>query len=237
MQKEVNAKAAILTERDELLLMRFVDNDVHFLDRWRAQALLRSSSDAREYVRSLGQVGKLVQSRKLPEVSGAEFWSHVSDRIVQEERAELFLGKRGEQSISHVDATEPWWRLPRIAWSVSGLALASLAYVAVVVTPAELANDRQIASVVEENSGQSTQLVRAGRPELLEERTPHVVQVDWMHSDGRLSILKEPTDRSAIIWVKRRAASGMSRDKTRGLPQLAAQPTPQFTSSATQFDR
>jgi hypothetical protein len=237
MQDDVNSGTANLTEREELLLMRFVDNDVHFLDRWRAQGLLRSNSQARAYVNSLQQVSKVVQSRKLPDISGTEFWAQVSNRITQEERAELFLGKRGAQGAQQLERTESWWRLPRMAWAVSGMALASIAYVAVVVTPARLGTEQQFAVAGEESATQNTQLVRAGRPELLEERTPHIVQVDWMHSDGRLSIQKEPTDRSAIIWVKRRAASGSSLDRTRSLPELAMQPTPQSSSSVPQFDR
>jgi negative regulator of sigma E activity len=228
-QNEIKGKRATLSEKDELLLMRHLDGETYLWERWRAQSLLRQSAAAREFVKGMSAVGALINSKEVPDPSGLEFWARVSNRIAQEERAEIFLGKRATPAVER----RPWFQLPQVAWGLSGsVALASLAYVALVATPASLKTESQMAQSV---SQENVQLVKAGRPEVLEERSPNVVQVDWMRSDGRVSILQEPSERSAIIWVKKRAAGQGVRAQREA--DLAAQPTPRITSAAPSFER
>lgn len=221
----------MLREEDECMLMRFVDGQSGFFERRAAKALIERNSEAASFVNGLRGVSKLVQGSagRLPQV---DLWDRVSQRIKQEEHAALFLGERIKDEPAGIWAH--FMKRLSTPWSVAVSGSLALASVGALVLNIGRTTALPLGAIAanQPSAAENVQTVALhGRPQLLEDdRSPNVVEVDWMRSDGRVRILHDPSERAPMIWVKRRANRVAAPAQFRSLAELALmkQPTPTF---------
>ncbi|MCB0339714.1 MAG: hypothetical protein KDD53_08920 [Bdellovibrionales bacterium] len=132
-----------LSQNEELLIMQYFDQETSFWGQFRAKRLLASSELARDFLSSLesgSQEAKAIL-RVPSAVDGKELdlWDRIAMRIDQEERAEVYLGKRSfvpqDSSLKPrffgLELLSPQW-MSRAGWSLSG-AVAAMAFAVLVV--------------------------------------------------------------------------------------------------------
>jgi hypothetical protein len=142
-----------------------------------------------------------------------ELWDKIARRIDEEERAGIFLGRR----VAEGSERAPRWfervGFDRAAWGMTGGMLAAsltvfmlrqapdasrdglnFASTALPLTHIGMSAERPVPRVATTSSA----------PVSFSSATHNIVEVDWMRSDGRVRLLQDPSERSAIIWVKRR---------------------------------
>lgn len=119
----------------QLLLMQYLDGESGLIGRVRARTLLARSDVAREFERYYAEIQSFnlensarqcaQRSRQIEEI-----WDRVSARIDQEQRGEIFLGKRSAVNrIQNFSRGLSWWSqdlVGRFGWGLSGAALAGL---------------------------------------------------------------------------------------------------------------
>jgi hypothetical protein len=219
----------ILSERDEQLLVRYFDGEHSWIDSLRAKLLLKTSPEAREFVETLTAIGEIARNERAGILSQnpnpVDLWSKISSRIEEEERAALYLGGRVDpKAASTTEASkDAWYSLDRFVWGLSGGALAAcLTYLMIQTTvpqaatlslvssapnlaPAANINRVRAVSYNPRSSTRRVNRVQDPRPiSVASNRGPGVVEVDWVKSDGRVQMMQDPAERSAVIWVKRR---------------------------------
>lgn len=117
-----------LSEQDEIVLSRYCDGEAGFFEARRARRLIALSSEAHRYVEQLGGVQEQLLQLSALRVSEGEqevdLWSRIDARINQEERAELYLGRRKAEQVERSSNGLSLW-LGRSGWGVAG-ALATL---------------------------------------------------------------------------------------------------------------
>lgn len=196
-----------LTEAEEQLLNEYIDGELGFFALRRAKKLLRLNRYAREYVEGVSRVTERAREwADAGQRSDVDLWDRIERRIAEEERAAVFLGER--------PGVEPVWRmwLRGASWAVPGAAVAAL------VTFIALRSERidfpggfsQIASTARQEVEEPAfavqpQLVEAP-PQMLAQskrRELSPVEVGWMRSAGRVSMLQSRDGNPAIIWIRR----------------------------------
>ncbi len=237
-----------LNEGEEVLLMKFFDGQCAFLERGKAQRLIEQSQSACEYMDMLRKAAQAAQTLGRQQTLKVDLWQEVSRRIDAEEHAAIFLGKRDTHA--HPSLSERVRGFFSNAWNlgISGAAVtAGLAFFMLLPATTPTSDDaEQMVDMVRGVSYEAADASRAanvggalassnaevrpvgihGRPQILDEQTANVVEVDWMRSDGRLRMLHEPSERSAIIWVKRRNPAAQIRHGRRPGPVMLEQSTP-----------
>lgn len=193
----------MLTPKEELTLMRFVDGELSPLGRFMVKRLLRRP-ESQEFVDVLARVrNSMVKSVEEQERgrSPGSLWEKVQVRIDQEERAERYLGKRAfsTQGVSHARGI---WQFAGGA-AVAAAAMFAVAQSqqggvvgAVASMPSSAAPVREISGVRPVSVGGDISSSRSSRRPL---------QVEWMKSAGRVNFI-EPDDQDddlAIMWVSR----------------------------------
>jgi hypothetical protein len=211
-----------LSERQERLLMRVADGQVGFFDRRRASALLEKSAAARNFVDGIRNSGALSRVALLNSADSdlrtheVDLWGRISRRIEEEERAELMLGRRVTDERER--APLGWFErlgFDRLAWGLTGGMVAASLTVFILRQPPSAARDQQNFSVASlplphvafnntERSLPAIAPVSTSAPVSFSSAEHNVVEVDWMRSDGRVRLMQDPSERSAIIWIKRR---------------------------------
>lgn len=209
--------------RAERLLARHPEA-ASFLNTQRAlSGICRELSEARasQSLQSSADTWSVICARIEHEQRGARF---LGARVDDAGRGSLFgLWKGGSRG-----GTGRWgveWFGDRIAWGAAG-ALSTAVVVLALVPRGEISSpsaqtERQLVSEVSGmNLAQSaaptfvaaTGIDRsrgpvsnqlASAPRIIEERIPGTFEVDWVRSAGRVRMIQDPTERSAIIWVKR----------------------------------
>ena len=205
--QSVDKGTKTLSEAQQLLLMRYCDGECNFLSKRRAQKLVNSVPEAAEFVSTMGAVKREVVGYSASSESKADLWQQISRRIDQEQRAELFLGKRGKNAAAESNSGFGQWLTHSAGWVFSGAAVTAALAFFVFVPNANQSSGSQIAK--NQQSGTASNLdiqpvANHERPRIINETLPNVVEVDWMRSDGRVRMLHDPSERSAFIWVKRR---------------------------------
>lgn len=252
-----------LSERQQLLLMKFVDDEASSWEGFFARGLIRRSQAAREFVQSLKLLSGELQrdsvgthtrqsawsraNRGTQGVGDAAFadalWEKVNRRIDDETRAALFLGKRRRTDSSA--SSMNWFQ--GAAWGLSGAAVTAALGFFVIAQPgggpgAQQSMPRghvatvslrsggslgtggnfdqgrsaagqdvsfsQVRSLDESQSG-DPRGVGGRAPRIIEDplddgRIPNAVEVDWMRGGGRVKLIPDASQRSAVIWVKRK---------------------------------
>ncbi len=197
-----------LPGRQEKLLQQYLDGECGFIGRKRAELLLRKNALAREFMRSLKSLRSEARGMLAKDVPPPpdRLWERVAMRLEEEERAAFFLGARRikrERSF------------PRISWSIPGAAVAAgLAAFFIMQQPDEkktVASQNESYGFKEASAFPipAVSLVSQGAsrgyqaPRIIEETD---VEMDWLRSDGRVSVIPGPNRRGPIIWIKRERA-------------------------------
>jgi hypothetical protein len=197
----------MMTESQRILLASYADGQCNWFDRIRAERLLSVSSDARGCLADLRALSKQVQEAyRVPNSSFDNLWQRVSARIDQEERAELFLGKRAP--------ARSWgWSLGDLRSWAYGSSLA-----AVVVTAALLimlpASKQPVGYALSAQGAaqnlmpvslekQAAKIEKFTRPQILPDRYVDAMEVDWVKGQGRVRLMQSPDGSSPIMWIKR----------------------------------
>jgi hypothetical protein len=231
---ETKAEQKPLSDYQERLIAAFLDGECSIIQRWRAVRLLKNNPLAQEYQEQLKAASRgVVEAMRGGEAQSAghkpvDLWQRVSARIMQEDRAEIFLGRRRVR-VKEGSAWKDSLMAP-LGWGMSGaFATALLALLVFRANPvgapvgdnvAKLSPPSQLeASGSDLSSGispvsleqQKGPSPRLGSPAAIEEpvlagvpqRAPRVFEVDWMKSQGRVKVIPDPAQRAAILWVQR----------------------------------
>ena len=190
-----------LTGREERLLARLHDGECGLVARFRAERLVKRRAAARDFLAALDEAKRLLVERSTGTEKG-DLWSGIAARIAQEERAELFLGKRRETVVQKFVALVREHR--QVAWGIpSGAALAGLILFFVAPHPGLENGPENVAPFGVAKSGTTqvpvVNLASAGGGV----RSRHPVEVDWVRGNGRVRVMQDPQRNSAIIWVRR----------------------------------
>ena len=188
----------MLTPKEELTLMQYKDRELSYLGRLFVRRLLRRK-DAQAFLNGMNELhaavqpGKPIEGRQTPDL-----WSRVENRIAQEERAALFLGKRVFQP-SKPRASFGGWQFTGGAAVAAGLLFllvegkrSEVGYSqrAGLGSPPSLS--RPISGVRPVSLDEDRRVGRVARP----------MQVEWMKSAGRVSFIEsEIEDEMAIMWI------------------------------------
>lgn len=214
-----------INERQELMILRYLDEESGFIERFRVNRLLARSEAASTFLsemQALSDDTRLLTADKQYEKAHGkvDLWDKISMRIDQEERAEAFLGERRQQP-----KVELTWSTVWFASAAGAFASALLVLTAFSITSRNMntLTGQEFASSVNGESAQSIaansripQLVKpvsvtTGSSSTHAAPPPSVpvrpVEVDWMRSDGSVQILRAPTTRAPVIWVKKRSYS------------------------------
>jgi hypothetical protein len=225
----------ILKESEELLLMKFVDDECGILERSRALKLIETSPEAVDFVDVMRSSKADLKDAAARETRSVDLWERVQRRITAEERAELFLGKR----VAVAADSEPGFFARLLGswagWGVSGaFVTAGLAFF-MLWTPGQQSQPAdQVARVLAAPSSESegfTPVARRERPRIINDDVPSAVEVDWMRSDGRVRILPGPSERSTIIWVRRPEVAPRSKRES-NRPVIIERATPVALSAS-----
>lgn len=222
-----------LTEHEELLLMKFVDGECGCLEKSRALRLIGASPTAAAFVEKLKASSEQAEFVLGGASRPVDLWSRIEQRINAEEHAAIFLGKR-ETGRSRADASGlAAWFTGTFGLGLSG-AVATAAVALFMISPlgssreGSTSTPKDLAQMVKgvslDTSAASAVAVRHERPQILNDDIPSAVEVDWMRSDGRVRILPGTSERSPIIWVKRRDPASRLRQNRR--PLLIERETP-----------
>jgi hypothetical protein len=224
----VDRNDSILSESEELLMMRHFDNQCGFFEKSKALRLLNKSKAAAAFYSSLALTKQNTEAALQGACPKADLWDRVSHRIEAEEHAAIFLGKR--------DVHQPVGFFGKIfenlspVWSASisgGVVTAGLALYLMFPGATPKAPQGEMLRMVRGVSLDTGAVapVAHERPRILNEDAPNVVEVDWMRSDGRVSILHAPSERSALIWVKKRNPGALVKQNRR-TPIMLERETP-----------
>ena len=206
-----------LTEAQERLLLRYADGECRWLERVWARRLAAKSRAATFFLADM-----TCTSHGLRDVvrqhGTVDLWSRIETRITQEERAALFLGQRKNRREWQVVVRE----LFRGGLAPAGAFVAAALLLAVTPAgPAMMAwfSDGQASVGSPGVSGSAVVRAPVAPVNLVAEgssrrspgrlRDQSGVEVDWVRSRGRVRVIQDEENRSAIIWVRRPQAPGL----------------------------
>lgn len=231
-----------LTDKQQLLLSRYFDGECGFIARVAAKRLIASNPSALLFLNSLQRNGETLRTDlDATRATPVDLWSRIDARIEQEERASFYLGERRVQTtqaplFTHAQPSH------LVFGGLSGAALAALALF-MVYQPISLPtfSSPQTAAV---NGSQAFQPVALGtnsrlRPTALAPSGTRGMEVDWMRSNGSLSLIPDPNGASTIIWVRRRSPRTLDARNTTQLqptPLGRAEPTATFAAPQEWLD-
>lgn len=219
-----------LTERQEALLSRYFDGECGLIRKLLAKRLLTHNILASDFLSVLEKQRSLHQKSKPLDSGSIDLWARIDARIEQETKAAFYLGNRQleESPRSLFDKLKPFQTL------LGGLSGAAVAAIALVV----LYNPREILSF---SAPQGALLSRPGvfqpvglgnsKPSMASQeftrRGSPALEVDWMRSNGSLTVIPDPNGSSAILWIRRKrlpAASALRGALHQPMPLLTAAP-------------
>ena len=188
-----------LSGRQERLLSKLHDGECGLVERLLAERLVSRLAAARRFMARLDEARRVMVERA-DGAAQVDLWSKISMRIDQEQRAEVFLGRRRETLVERVVGFVREHR--HIAWGVpSGVALAGL--ILLFVAPSPAPNGGEPLGIAREGASYTAaptvNLASAGSSRSY--RAP--VEVDWVRGSGRVRVMQDPQRSSAIIWVRR----------------------------------
>lgn len=227
MKKDETRDESLLSEREERALEAYHDCECGAFGKWRVRRLLAAKPAASTYIRALASTAEEIAAGRSEPGKGIDLWEKIDIRLEQEERAALFLGQR------RTDESQQTWKMQwvwRVSWGLSG-ALVSAAVVAVaflqfyphdqntqtpqagastIVPVAAAAGSLQYSPVALEPSlnnqagvGNSGEESREFIPQPQLGRVPRVMEVDWMRSRGRVRMIQNTGEKTAILWIDR----------------------------------
>lgn len=221
-----------LTEKQQLLLSAYADNECSFFSRWIAERLIKSHPDAQLFINSLKTNADIFRSTSTANDPSADLWNKISQRIDAEERAAIYLGAR--KPVVQEDSSGSWstW-LSRhaVMGGLSGAAMAAM--VLVLVTRPSKPGEILPVYTGGPVAAQGTSPFRQAAFNGVGSNGRSTMEVDWMRANGSLQLIQNPTSKSAIIWVRKKNTNARNQQRNvfatptiRVLPQegLDAQP-------------
>lgn len=227
-----------LTDRQQLLLSRYVDGECGLIRSLQVKRLLSTQPAARRYITQLEQTrSTLSEHLSASQSLRVDLWDRIEARIDQEERAAFFLGTRRIETRGDSTPRDSIWgafSLPA-SW-VGGLSGAALAGAVLVFLykPAQIVSFSAPQQIASQNAPQQVQPVGIGSQRYVQPRVarinrPSAFEVDWMRSHGSLNVIPDTNGSSAIIWVRRRQMPVARSLK----PLSTSQPRALLTASPT----
>lgn len=143
-----------LSNKQQMLLSRYLDNECGWFDQRLAEMLLARSAEARRWLHTLqcnSEATKTWLENRSEQVG--DLWLEVADRLVQEERSEVFLGRRQEQGDGN------WFDVRNLYWGAAGATFAAM--LAVIVTNGVAPQREERAGLIEEYDHNSPVLTEA----------------------------------------------------------------------------
>lgn len=210
-----------MSEQEELLLQQYFDGEAGFFGKRKARSILRRSAEAREFISKVDTVANTLRfaaEEDQMSISVLDLEERIHQRLIEERRAEKFLGKRVEEKKTEKQSWSPF--IP----FASGALAATCALLVFQVFPVGQQGEVRSGTIAKNVSTvQSLQEpVRQVIPVKLEtpERNPKTftpapageviqvarrpVEVDWVRSDGRVRMIQSRTQ-APIFWVSRRS--------------------------------
>lgn len=240
-----------LAEWQQRLLMKYADDECRWWEKPVAIILLKGDG-AQRYLGDLqrvrrGSSGLWSDDSELSE----SLWARVSARIDQEEQAALFLGERKlDVPATRRDGffTGLTWG---VSGAIATASIAFAAFGLFTSTTSDLETTRVASSspILDANSEAAPQeiefvdferpseprmigprLARAGsvgdgvqaRNAVFGGRSPF--EVEWMRSQGRVSLIQAPESRTAILWVKRSPSTRRTKVIAGAIVKRSARP-------------
>ena len=202
-----------LTEKQQLLLSTYADNECSFFSRWMAERLIKSNPDAQLFIDTLKNNAQIFRDATTTNDSSADLWSKISQRIDAEERAAIYLGERKPAVSEGIGAAwSNWLSRHAVMGGLSGAAMAAM--VLVLVTrpskPGEILPVYTGGPVAAQSSSPFRQAAFTGAGS----SGRSTMEVDWMRSNGSLQLIQNPTSKSAIIWVRKKNITSGNQQRT-----------------------
>jgi hypothetical protein len=220
-----------LHDSESSLLMSYHDNDhdirrLSYFDRLRLNRLLSNKPEARDFLDFLQSMSRKVSEAVTDDIVPlkSSLWKQIDQRINQEERAALYLGKR--ELSARNPGTRRFFSIPDFNWGLYGATTAGLTILLMtsfVLTNYTIygARDPSIRSQGSQLTNTSSDFERPlpapvrfasqqdDLPQIIEParrglQTLSSVDVDWVHSDGAVRFYSDPHRNSTMIWVKKR---------------------------------
>lgn len=233
-QKEIMvAGLSGLSEKEEVLLSKYYDGECDFLSSFFAKRLVNSNKAAKDFLNNLERCSHTFQSEASQIASPApDLWARIDQRISQEEKAAFYLGER--RSPERAPSLLERLRASQVAvGGISGAAIAAAALF-FVYAPKEISSFSVPFSASAPNSANQFQQIgfenSQGSPRgtTFTQMGNQALEVDWMRSNGSLSLIPGANGSSAVIWVRRRAeipSKARNHAALRPTPLGRAEPT------------
>ena len=214
-----------LSETEEMLLVKYIDGECGVVGRYRSRRLIATNEEAKEFVDSLNSVSEQIKQLGEKRVDSVklDIWDRVERRIDAEERIEFYHGQR-QLELEKTNKRSFW---PQVAWGLSGSLVTACAatvifYRAANSGPAQTGDEfasrfQKSLEALDAQTGpdglaRNVSLPLTPRRDL-GRSSSRPIEVDWMRSDGRVHMIQNPDERSAIIWVKRKNRSFVAVDE------------------------
>jgi hypothetical protein len=195
-----------LSEKQQLLLSSYIDNECSFISRFLAERLVKTNSEARFFVQNLKNTAQTYRSVATPGDTSVDLWDRISNRIQNEERAALYLGQR-KPAVEFGEASLLGRLLSRqvVFGGLSGAAIAATVLVTIArpTKPGEILPVYTGGPGVAINSSAFHQASLGAQQAEFGARS--TMEVDWMRANGPLKIIQNPSGKSGIIWVQKRS--------------------------------
>ena len=232
----------LLSEQEEQLLVRYFDGESSWWESRKAKKLVGGQEAARAFMHTLEVISEIAKNESCAQVKAAstvDLWSRINARIEEEERAALYLGKR--RTVDEPQRRRFFSR-DHFTWGISGgVVTACVTYFLVVGMVGTVDTTTSKGGLALNNSARSGYNQASYHPSrIAARRAPHAyevpipesggsasipsaVEVDWVRSQGRVRMIQEPGDRSAIIWVKRHDNPTFVGSSQGGMPLVVYQ--------------
>ena len=209
-----------LSEKQQLLLSSYIDNECSFLSRFLAERLIKTNSEAKLSIQSLKNTTQTYRALATSRDTSVDLWDRISTRIDGEERAALYLGQR--KPVVESNESSMLGRLLSRQVVFGGLSGAAIA-ATVLIMISRPTKSGEILPVYTGSTGAAVNSSAFHQASLGAQQANlgprSTMEVDWMRANGSLKIIQNPGEKSAIIWVRKRP----------GIPSLRTQainPTP-----------
>jgi len=211
-----------LSEKQQLLLSSYVDNECSFLSRFLAERLVKTNEAAQLFVQTLKNTSQACRAHIASNDSSVDLWDRISTRIDGEERAALYLGQRKPVvDTNTASLMEKLLSRQAVLGGLSGAAVAAtvLVFVARPSKPGEILPVYTGGPVAAHNSSAFHQASLGNESQAFGNQS--AMEVDWMRGNGSFKIIQNPTDKSAIIWVRKRPfASSVPNQMIKATPTI-----------------
>ena len=197
-----------LSEKQQLLLSSYIDNECSYIFRFLAERLIRTNPEAKLFVQNFKNTNQTYRTLVTPSDSSVDLWDRITTRIDGEERAALYLGQR--KPIMEREESSLLGRLlsRQVVWGgVSGAAIAATVLIMIsrpTTKSGEILPVYTGGTEAAVNSSAFHQASLGAQPQGIGPRS--TMEVDWMRANGSLKIIQNPGEKSAIIWVRKRPA-------------------------------